>query len=311
METGVGKKFWDYAYKVFFNPDYPFSSWFNEQVLGDAYDGYSADFSGEVVALDKEIPQIGQPKELDYRISVSVDVSSKIIHYEFESSYYKFMAYRTFNYDIGKKPAPDLTVDTVESAFAFVGDDIVSISNECIHLPDSVIVYVRPNAHSTDKKRRLTLYINDTEMHVDYPVVDIVTLIPELGAVMNSESDEDFEKAYEALVKKVPDVDVDAMAGDEFRKACAAIRMHKSWTPEGVTDKEVREVAKVVQRTGKTMVQRAEERGISMATERYVAVVMKKLGCSREEALAFLTSDDAEDNEATTTNSTISKMNLQ
>lgn len=209
------KNRWDYAWKVFCDPRMPWGRWFIDKLTSGKYTGYGL----EVVDLNVEQQQYEGVTYADKFLQFTVDEEKKILHLEFQSTYAENMCWRLLDYGLNFATRNKATNDVSES----------------YTLPDAFIVNVRPTQFSAQKSRSITLKTHSQEVTLSYPVVDVLTVIPEFAPLLREKRSERVREAILQLAFLSGGFTYPEHS-DEFVRACTLVAQPLAYDVIGVDE---------------------------------------------------------------------------
>ena len=270
------KNRWEYAWKVFCDPKMPWGRWFIDKLTSGRY----SDYGLEIVDLNVEQHQYDGVVYADKFLQFTVDEQKQILHLEFQSTYDKNMCWRLLDYGL----------NLVEHT-AVIGD-----ASETYTLPDAFIVNVRPTVFATHSSRSITLKAHGQEATLTYPVVDVLSIIPEFTPLLMEKRP---DKVREAILQLafVSGGFVVPEYSDTFVRACTLVAQPRAYEFIGVDESIIEQEVALVSEGQKAYdeMRRAEGRqeGRKEGLQEAVRNLMQTARISEQEARRLLRLDTA------------------
>lgn len=270
---------WDFAWKTFCNPVFPWCKWFISRLIGDQYSDFYVQ-CGELSDIDTELHSQDMSTFIaDKILSVTVNNVTRRIHLEFQSRNDKGMALRMLQYGVSMA-RPE------ESGHVWT---------EAYSCPDAFIVQVLGVPGSAPNRREVTLVFNDQQVTASYPVIFVTDKIPEVRRVMQADSYSERDEAVFALGKECGAITGDAAQNERFYRACCLISNPKAFVgciPEEDVRKEVTSMSQAarnyIDEYGEKRWKDGVAEGVTKGLQEAIQRLMQTQGISENDARRML-----------------------
>lgn len=266
---------WDFAWKTFCNPVFPWCKWFISRLIGDQYRGFYVQ-CGELSDLDTELQtQDMSTFIVDKVLSITANSVTRRIHLEFQSRNDKGMALRMLQYGVSMA-RPENSGHSWTEAYS---------------CPDAFVIQVLGVPGSAPNHREVTLVFNDHRITASYPVILVTDKIPEVGRVMRADSYSERDEAVFALGKECGAITSDAAQNERFYRACYLISNPKAFVgcvPEEDVRKEVTSMSQAARNYIDEYGEKQRKAGFSEGLRDAIQRLMNTQGISEKEARRML-----------------------